>query len=172
VVGVSEAEFELSRRPAWRSALVPAVVGSFAVAASAAAGALAALVTVAGVVVLVAGVLVASHRVVDAGGFVAFLGFLVGAVGDASAAPVVLGVTASVVAWDAGGNAVSLGRQLGRGADTVRVETLHALTSATVGVAGAVVGLLLFVSGPTRQPVTTLFVLVLAGAALVAALDR
>lgn len=164
--------FELSQRPAGRSAIVPAVVGSFAVVASAAAGILAALVTVGGIVVLVAGVLSASHRIVDAGGFVALLGFLVGALGDASAVPVVLGVTAAVVAWDAAGNAVSLGRQLGRGADTVRVEALHVLTSAAVGLGGAVLGLLLFGVGPTRQPVTTLFVLVLAAAALVAALNR
>lgn len=165
-------EFELTRRPARRSAVVPAVVGTFAVAASAAAGALAAAVTVAGVAVLVGGVLTGNHRVVDAGGFVSFLGFAVGALGDASAAPVVLGVTASVVAWDAGTNAISLGRQLGRGADTIRVETLHALTSAGVGIAGAVVGLLLFAFGPARQPVTTLFVLLLAAGALVAALNR
>ena len=165
-------EFELSRRPARRSAAVPAVVGSFAVAASAAAGVLAAAVTVAGVGVLVTGVLTGSHRIVDGGGFVAFLGLVVGALADASAASVVLGVTASVVAWDAGTNAVSLGRQLGRGADTLRVEALHALTSAGVGIAGAVAGLVLFAVGPTRQPVTTLFVLLLAGAALVAALNR
>lgn len=165
-------EFELARRPSRRSALVPALAGTFAIAASAAGGAIAAAVTLAGVAVLVAGVWVGRHGVVDWGGTIAFVGFVVGVTNDATALPVVLGVTATVVAWDAGGNAISLGRQLGRTADTVRAETLHALTSATVGVAGAVVGIVLFVFGPTRQPVTTLFVLLLAAAALVAALNR
>lgn len=170
MVGVTE--FELARRPSRRSAAVPAVAGTFAVAASAAGGPLGAGVTLAGIAVVVAGVVTGRHGVVDGGGLLAFLGFVVGTVQGATALPVVLGVTATVVAWDAGGNAISLGRQLGRSADTVRPETLHALTSAAVGVTGAAVGIVLFLVGPTRQPITTLFVLLLAAAALVAALNR
>ena len=49
---------------------------------------------------------------------------------------------------------------------------LHALYGAGVGVAGGVLGFLLFRAGPTRQPVTTLFVLLLAAAILVVALNR
>jgi len=163
---------ELTRRPSRRSVAVPAVAGTFAVAAGVATAPLAAVAAAAGVVVLVVGVGTARHRVVDAGGLVALAGFLAGGVGTASALPVVFGATATVVAWDAGDNAISLGRQLGRGADTVRVEVLHVLAGATVGLAGAVLGSVLFLLGPTGQPVTTLFVLLLAAAALVAALNR
>jgi hypothetical protein len=148
------------------------VAGTVAVLAAAATGPTAALVTAAGVAVTVAGVWQGAHGVVDAGGLVALLGLVVGAVMGGTAVPVVLGATATVVTWDAGNTAVSLGRQLGRGADTVRVEILGALASATVGVAGAVVGIALFVFGPRGQPITTLFVLLLAAAALLAALNR
>ncbi|MFB6151119.1 MAG: hypothetical protein ABEJ40_04870 [Haloarculaceae archaeon] len=163
---------ELDRRPSRRSTALSAAAGTVAAGASAAGTTTGGLVTAAGVAVVVAGVWTGRHRVVDAGGLVAFVGVMLGALSDASAAPVLLGTTASVVAWDAGGNAVSLGRQLGRGADTLRVEAIHALGSAVVGLLGAGVGLALFRAGPRGLPVTTLFVLVVAAALLVAVLSR
>lgn len=164
--------FEITRRPSRRSTVVSVVAGTVAAGVSAVGGVLPATVVAAGVTVLAAGVWIARHRLVDLGGFVAFLGVVAAALTGASALPVVAGTAATVVAWDAGGNAVSLGRQLGREADTVRVEALHALASAAVGVLGAAVGFVLFRVGPTRQPVTTLFVLLLAAAVLVVALNR
>lgn len=170
MVGVSG--FEVTRRPSPRSTAVPVVTGSFAVAASAAGGGPAAAVAAAGVATVAVGVWTARHGVVDAGGLVTLLGVVVAALAGAGAVPVVFGTLATVVTWDAGGNAVSLGRQLGREVDTVRVESLHVLAGAGVGVLGSAVGFVLFSVGPTRQPVTTLFVLLVAAAALVVALNR
>jgi len=164
--------YELTRRPSWRSVAVPAVVGSFAVAACAAATPSATVVSAAGVVVLVVGAWRGRHGLVDAGGLVAFVGPVLAGLPGGSAGPVVVGATATVVAWDAAGNAVSLGRQVGQAADTTRVAVLHALASAAVGAAVVALAVVLFLAGPARQPVNTLFVLLLAGAVLVAALNR
>ena len=163
---------EIVRRPARRSLLVSAVAGSVATSAAAVGSPAGALVCLAGTGVLVAGVATARHGLVDAGGLVAFLGVVFAAANGATAGPVVVGTAATVVAWDAGGNAVSLGRQLGSRVDSLRVELLHAVAGAVVGLTTALVGLVLFRLGPTRQPVTTLFVLLLAAVLLVVALNR
>lgn len=163
---------EITRRPSARSLLVSGVAGATAAVATLVGGALPAVVTALGVLTLLVGVRTARHGVVDAGGFVAVLGVAIAALNDATAPPVLVGTAASVVAWDAGTNAVSLGRQLGREADTARVETLHALAGSAVGLVAAAVGFALFAVGPTRQPVTTLFVLLVAAVLLVVALDR
>jgi hypothetical protein len=131
-----------------------------------------AVVAALGTVTLLAGVRKANHGLVDVGGLVAFLGVALAALSEAPAAAVLIGTAAAVVAWDAGTNAVSLGRQLGAEADTAAAETLHAMAGAAVGLVTAVLGLVLFEVGPTRQPVTTLFVLLIAGTFLVVALNR
>ncbi|MFC7138716.1 hypothetical protein ACFQMA_02555 [Halosimplex aquaticum] len=163
---------EITRRPGNHSLLVSGVAGATAAAAGLAGGVTGAVVTALGTVVLLAGVRRATHRAVDVGGLVAFVGVVLAALGDAPAPAVLVGTAASVVAWDAAGNAVSIGRQLGAEADTARAETLHAATGALVGLVSAGLGLVLFEVGPTRQPVTTLFVLLVAAALLVVALNR
>jgi hypothetical protein len=164
--------YELVRRPDRRSAAVSGVAGSFVVAASVAGGPLPTALAVAGVACLLAGVWLGRVRVVDGGSLVAFAGVVGAALQGAGPLAVLFGVVAAVAAWDSGTNAVVLSEQVGRGADTDRVEVLHALYGAAVGVAGGVVGFLLFQFGPTRRPVTTLFVLLLAAAILVVALNR
>jgi len=163
---------EIVRRPARRSLLVPAVAGTAATTLVAAGSSAGALLCALGTVVLLAGVASARHGLVDGGGLVAFLGIVFAATNGATAGPVVFGTTATVVAWDAGGNAISIGRQLGNRVDSTRVEVVHAVAGAAVGLVTALVGLMLFRVGPTRQPVTTLFVLLLAAVLLVAALNR
>ncbi|MEF8851308.1 MAG: hypothetical protein V5A28_02660 [Haloarculaceae archaeon] len=164
--------YELVRRPGRRSVAVSGVAGSFVVAAGVAGGPLPTAVALAGVACLLAGVWLGSHRIVDAGALVAFGGVVGAALLEAGPLAVLFGTVAAVVAWDTGTNAVTLSEQVGRGADTSRVEVLHALYGAAVGVAGGVLGFVLFSVGPTRQPVTTLFVLLLAAAVLVVALNR
>ncbi|WP_415380600.1 hypothetical protein [Halosimplex sp. TS25] len=163
---------EITRRPGGRSLLVSGVAGATAAATGLAGGVTGAGVTALGTLVLLAGVRTANHRVVDVGGLLAFVGVVFAALGNAAEPAVLVGTAASVVAWDAGGNAVSLGEQLGAQADTARAETLHAATGALVGLVSAGIGLTLFEVGPTRQPVTTLFVLLVAAALLVVALNR
>jgi len=163
---------EIVRRPARRSLLVSAVAGTAATTLAAPGSPAAALLCALGTAVLLAGVASARHGLVDGGGLVAFLGIVFAATNGATAGPVVFGTTATVVAWDAGGNAISIGRQLGNRVDSTRVEVVHAVAGAAVGLVTALVGLMLFRVGPTRQPVTTLFVLLLAAVLLVAALNR
>lgn len=163
---------EITRRPAARSALLAGGIGAVGTVASAASGAVPVLGTTAGVTVLMVGTVTGRKTVLDAGAFLAFLGVVFAAANGAPATAVLLGTVAAVVAWDVGGNAVSLAGQLGREADTVRVETLHATTSAAIGIAAAVAGYVLFRLGPTGQPVTTLFVLLVGATLLVLALNR
>ena len=170
MVGVTG--YELVRRPGRRSVAVSGVAGSFLVAAAVAGGPLPTGVAVAGVACLLAGVRLGRLRVVDGGALVGFAGVVATALQGAGPLAVLFGTVAAVVAWDSGTNAITLAAQVGRGADTSRVEVLHALYGAGVGVAGGVLGFLLFRAGPTRQPVTTLFVLLLAAAILVVALNR
>ncbi|WP_436909154.1 DUF7519 family protein [Halosimplex marinum] len=163
---------EVTRRPGRHSLVVSGVAGATAAAMALAGSGAGAAVAALGTAALLAGVRRANHRVVDAGGLVAFLGVALAALSDAPAAAVLFGTVGAVVAWDAGTNAVSLGRQLGAEADTVRAENLHAMAGAVVGLVTAVFGLVLFEVGPTRQPVTTLFVLLIAATFLVVALNR
>jgi hypothetical protein len=170
VVGVTD--YELVRRPSRQSVAIGGVAGSFAVVASVPGGPTPTLIALAGVVTLLAGVWRGRHDIVDGGGLVAFGGVVVAALSGAGAMPVVFGSVAAVVAWDSATNSVSLSDQVGRGADTGRVEVLHALVGAAVGLLGGGLAFVLFRVGPTRQPVTTLFVLLLAAAVLVVALNR
>ncbi|ELZ30492.1 hypothetical protein C475_00070 [Halosimplex carlsbadense 2-9-1] len=163
---------EITRRPGRHSLVVSGVAGATAAAMALTGGGTGAAVAALGTVALLAGVHRANHRAVDAGGLVAFLGVAAAALSEAPAAAVLFGTVTSVVAWDTGTNAVSLGRQLGAEADTVRAENLHAMVGAVVGLLTAVFGLVLFEIGPTRQPVTTLFVLLIAATLLVVALNR
>jgi hypothetical protein len=170
VVGVTG--YELVRRPSRRSVAVAGLAGTFAVVASVPGGPLPTGLALGGVVVLLTGVRLGRHGVVDGGALVAFGGVVAAALSGTGAVTVVFGTVAAVVAWDSGTSAVSLSDQVGGGADTLRVEALHALVGAGVGLVGGIVGFVLFRVGPTRQPVTTLFVLLLAAAVLVVALNR
>lgn len=101
---------------------------------------------------------------------------------NVSAWPVLVGLAAALVAWDAGEFATTLGEEVGRRAETHRVELLHALGSLSVAAVGAVVaaGLMGVVStgtgpggiwdGGTESLSVVLLVAVLALTLLIAAL--
>lgn len=163
---------EITRRPAPRSAALAGGIGAVATVAAVTGGPVPALGATAGVTAVVIGTVTGRRGVVDGGALVAFLGVVFAGANDAPAAPVLLGTIATVVAWDVGTNAASLAGQLGRRADTVRVELLHATASIAVGVAAAIAGYVLFRLGPSGQPITTLFVLLVAGTLLTLALNR
>lgn len=147
-------------------------------------------VGVAGVVVLVVLPFSVPGAVLAAGGVVATgvaavtgsrgvadlagVGLLAGVVvaGQAAPPPVVLaGVVATVLAWDLVGNAIGLGRQLGREADTARAELVHAGASLAVGTVTALAGYVVYRVGVGRGvPVAAVVLLVVAGVVLVSAL--
>ncbi|WP_436925501.1 DUF7519 family protein [Halosimplex amylolyticum] len=96
-----------------------------------------------GVLVLALGVIPArgrgSRRLVKVGsGLVLLSVFATAVVLKPPLQPLLVGTVAAVLAWDLGENAIGLGVQLGRRAETSRVELAHGLGSAAIG-AGAVV---------------------------------
>jgi hypothetical protein len=84
--------------------------------------------------------------------------------------PVLVAVGGSVLAWDAAGFAIGLGNQLGRDAETTRVEGLHLAASAVVAVATAGVGYGVYRSATGGHPVAALVFLLLGAVLLVEAL--
>lgn len=67
-------------------------------------------------------------------GFGAFVvAIAVGAIGGSTVESVLLGAVCAVLALDAGRRSITLGVQLGREADTLRLELLHAAASGAVG---------------------------------------
>lgn len=123
-----------------------------------------------GLLVLAAGVVRGTRAHVSVGAFGLFGGAILAGAQGASALPVLVGATSAVLAWDAGGNAVSVGAQLGRDADTLRLEAVHLLSSLAVGAVVSGVGYGLYRTATGGQPVAALVLLVLAAVLLVEAL--
>ena len=125
-----------------------------------------------GLLVLAVGLVMGTRRLLTLGGAGLLVGVLVAGLGAASAATLLLGVAATVLAWDVGGFAVDLGAELGREADTHRVEVVHATGSAAVALATAGLGYGVYLTAGGSQPVAALLLLLLAGVVLLATLDR
>lgn len=130
----------------------------------------AASINAVGVGLIIWGVLRACRGATTAGAAVLFGGALVAGVQGVPAGPLLVAVTAAVVAWDAAGTAISVGQQLGRAAVTTRVELAHAAASMSVGVVTASIGYGLFRAATGGQPVTALLFLVIAAVLLAWAL--
>lgn len=75
---------------------------------------------------------VGSRRLLDVGGFVAIVALAMGAGGVHPIWPLV-GTIAAIIAWDLGGAAIRLGDQIGRAAETTRLELWYVVTSVGVG---------------------------------------
>ena len=80
------------------------------------------------------------------------------------------GVIATVLAWDFGEQAISVGEQLGREADTTQLEITHAAGSTVVGVGAGALGYGIYLVSSGGQPVPTLVFLLLAAVVLTSAL--
>jgi hypothetical protein len=120
-------------------ALLAAALAAFV----ALADALGAVLGAAGLVCVAAGVLLPARSLVDAGA----AGLAAGVAFAAGAYPVAFpltGTVAAVVAWDLGEQAVGVGEQLGREADTRRLELVHAGTTLALGSVTAAVGFALY----------------------------
>lgn len=138
--------------------VVPATVAALAIAAAP----LAAVVAVLGVVVLTAGVRNASRPTVTGGAIVLFGGVLLAGVVGVSVPLVLVGAGATIVAWDAGTNAISVGRQLGAAAETRRLEVVHTLATAVVAAVVGVVAYGAFWLARGDQPTAAVALLLLA----------
>ncbi|WP_200840371.1 hypothetical protein [Natrialba sp. INN-245] len=100
---------------------------------------------------------------VDAGSLAAFAGVVVSGLEGALVEPTLVATVCAVVAWDLAGSAIDLGDQLGREADTRRLEGVHAVSSVLVGLATMAIGYGTFVSAADGQPVAAVALLLLAG---------
>lgn len=111
-----------------------------------------------------------SRGMVTAGAVGLFAGTLVAGAGGAPTLLIVLSVTATVVTWDVGASAISIGDQLGREADTTRIEAIHAAASISVGVVTAGIGYGIYRTTAAGQPLAALVFLLLAAVLLSSAL--
>jgi hypothetical protein len=138
--------------------------------AAQAAGGPAALVGGVGLVALVGGLSRGVDALVSLGVLGLVLGVLVAGAAGAPAELLLVSAAASAVAWDVADQAVSLGEQVGRRADTARAEFVHAAGSALVATVAVAAAYLVFrtVAG---GPVLALALLLL-GAILLASVLR
>lgn len=161
----------VGRRPAGLGRALVVLAATLAGLVAAVYSLPAGLVGALGVVGVTAGVTVGTRRVVTLGGLALLCGVLWAGLDGAPAVALLVGVGATVFAWDVGGFAVDLAAQLGREAPTVRVEALHAAGTGAVvaGTAGLGYGVYRTAAG---YPVAALLLLLVAGIALLAALDQ
>ena len=96
---------------------------------------------------------------------------LAGARGAAPEALLVASLGA-VLAWDIGEFAVGVGEQLGRDADTSRLELVHAAVTLLIGAVAAGVGYAVYRGIAGGQPMAALVFLLVGVVAAVAALRR
>lgn len=115
-----------------------------------------------GVALVLAGIARGSRSTISAGSATLFVGAVTAGTQGAPAGPILVSVTATVLAWDAGTAALEVGAQLGREAPTARVELTHLAGSAGVGVFTAGFGYLVYATATGGQPLSTLVVLVVA----------
>ncbi|SFR92549.1 hypothetical protein SAMN05216559_1096 [Halomicrobium zhouii] len=123
-----------------------------------------------GVALVAGGVLTGRHAPVTAGSAGLIVGVLAAAVANTPPLFVLGGAVAAVVAWDAGGTAIDLGNQLGRGAGTTRLELVHVGSTALVGAVTAVGSLALYRTALGRASVAVPMLLVIAALCIAVAL--
>lgn len=139
--------------------------GAFLAVAAAGYGSLPGLgVAAVGTVVLALGLRYGRRPAVDAAGLVLLVGVLTGGFEGGSVEATLVGAVGCVVAWDLGQCAIDLGEQLGREADTTRLEVVHVASSALIGLVTVSVGYALYVVAADGQPAAALVFLLLAGA--------
>lgn len=124
-----------------------------------------------GGLVLVGGLVRGVTATVTLGAFGLFVSALVAAPRSAPAVPILISVTATVLAWDSAGRAISIGTQLGRDANTVRLEAVHLAASLVVGVCTVGVGYGIYRAGTGGQPGAVVLFLLIAALLLLAGLD-
>ena len=160
----------VDRSPARTSQLLAVVAGSVAIGTAALASTNGGLAAVAGVLLVGGGVVRGSRRLVTVGSFVALVGVLFGGLNAAPPELLLPGTIATVLMWDFDEQAINVGEQLGREADTERLELTHAAASTIVAVAAGGVGYGIYLAGAGNQPMTALVFLLVAAVALTSAL--
>ena len=151
-----------THRPTVVSAALAATAALVAVVVGTAVSSTAVAIGVAGTLVFAAGASRGSRIAVDLGCLAIFLGVVAGGIQGGSVERTLLAAVATVFAWDLGGNAIDLGEQLGREADTRRLEAVHAGSSLLVGLSAATLGYAIYVFAADGQPASAVSLLLVA----------
>jgi len=167
---VSDAVPDLTRRPARASSAIAAAALLGAALASAPYSRYVIWCGGPAVALLAVGLTVGSRRAVTFGCATLLVGVLAAGVEGLPAVPTLASVTATVVAWDAGHQAVGVGEQLGRESRTVRAELPHVGATAAVGAAIALGSYAAFLAAPGGLPVSAVALALLGAVSLLAAL--
>lgn len=115
-----------------------------------------------GILCLSAGVLTGRGRLVSFGAIGLFACVVItGALGAPSLA-VLIGAVATVVAWDSGQNAISLGQQLGQKSPARTIELVHTGATALVGAVAISAGYGIFLVARGGESSSAFFFLLLA----------
>jgi hypothetical protein len=166
VVGVSE----ITRKPAVVSTSLSMLAGMCS-ALSVALGSVSGLALAGpGLLAVGVGLLTGGRRTLGAGGTLLVGGVLFAGVQGAGPETLLFGLLTAVLAWDVGEHGIGVGEQLGREADTTRLELVHAGASTFVGVVAAGVGYGAYLGATGGQPVTALVFLLLGAVMLVSVL--
>lgn len=124
-----------------------------------------------GVLFIGLGFLNNSRRPVSVGAFFLLAGVLVAGISGQGPGGLLLGMIATVLAWDVGEHAITVGEQLGRNAPTARVELTHAIGTAVAGILTAGVGITIFRFATGGQPIAALVFLLAAALAFILAIQ-
>jgi hypothetical protein len=164
-------EREIDRSPTRLGASLALLAGLFGVLGTGLGVLAAAAPGLAGLLVLGAGLYRGSRRLVSAGAVVLLLGVLLAGIGGGPPAGLVVGTLGALLAWDYGENAITLGEQLGREADTRRAELVHAAAALGVGAVGSGVVYGVYLAASGGRPVTALVFLLIGVVLLAGALS-
>jgi hypothetical protein len=167
-----DATVEFDDGPTQLSGFLASALGVLVTGASGPYDGVALVLCVVGTALVLVGIVRGSRGGVTVGCVGLLFGALAAGVQDAPTVVMLFSVTASVLAWDTGQTAIDLGEQLGRGADTRRLELTHLFGSVAVGTVTAVVGYLALQIGTGGQPVSVLLGLLVAALLLLAGLRR
>lgn len=161
---------EITRRPALFSTSL-AVLAAMCSVVSVALGSLTGLALAGpGLLVVGVGLLTGGRRTLGAGGTLLVGGVLLAGAQGAGAESLLFGLLTAVLAWDVGEHGIGVGEQLGREAETARLELVHAGASTVVGVVAAGIGYGAYIAATGGQPVTALVFLLLGAVILVSVL--
>lgn len=168
---MSTTAVDFEEKPDRGTVLLTAVAGLVAVTATAVAPT-AALVGLVGISVMVVGVNLPSRAVLTIGTMGLFAAVILAALAGASPELAVIGAAATVVAWDAAENGISLGQQLGRAAETTRPAIVHLVATVVVAVVVGVVVVVTFRLARRGQPTLASLLLLFAAVLFIWLLDR
>lgn len=121
---------------------------------------------------LAVGLAFSRQSLITAGSGTLVAAVLLAGTGGAPVIATLVGITATLLAWDFGTNALEVGAQLGQAAPTARLELVHASASTLVGLVVITVAYLVYELAAGGQPVSAVFGLLLAVLILLAAIRR